>query len=175
MSLYIKTAASLLKREDGETSWTTCPETLLHLNSYGNTFQKGLFNKLKVIPPTGSKSHNRMKYISCRRNIFRLLERGKWKQNKVLPTGFSPNYSQWGATQLKLPFREKKRKTVLKNDIAIIQRWKKSKYNLKTARGRLFISLLIKSVIDDQWRYIRIIENQIQGASPLDKNDTVQK
>lgn len=50
-----------------------------------------------------------MKYISCRRNIFRLLERGKWKQNKVLPTGFSPNYSQWGATQLKLPFREKKK------------------------------------------------------------------
>lgn len=69
--------AYLLKTEDGEISWTAYPKALLCLKSYGNTIQKGLFNKLKVIPPTGSKRHNRMKNISCRRNIFRLLERGK--------------------------------------------------------------------------------------------------
>lgn len=75
MALYKGTIAYLLKTEDGEISWTVCPKTLLCPNSYGNTIQKGLFNKLKEVPPTGSKRHNRMKNISCRRNIFRLLER----------------------------------------------------------------------------------------------------
>lgn len=75
MALYKGTIAYLLKTEDGEISWTVCPKTLLCPNSYGNTIQKGLFNKLKEVPPTGSKRHNRMKNISCRRNIFRLVER----------------------------------------------------------------------------------------------------
>lgn len=37
----------------------------------------GLFNKLKGKPPMGSKRHNRTENISCRRSIFKFLQRGK--------------------------------------------------------------------------------------------------
>lgn len=43
---------------------------------------------------------------------------------------------------------------MLKNDIAVMQPWKKSKKNpknLENSKGKV-ISLLIKSIIDDQWR-----------------------
>lgn len=35
----------------------------------------GLFNKLKGIPPMGSKRYNRTENISCRRSIFNFLWR----------------------------------------------------------------------------------------------------